>query len=272
VGSSSTQARRETSRQCRSPRSRQGSREALSRLVPALWPMRRSGPLSYARGDSMATCAECGADFVSRQEGEGKRGGEPQKYCSKQCGWRAARRQRSATYTERERERLARRVPARNLARYGTKRQQAARRKLKRAACGSYAGRWVAGPCVCCGEVTVVRARQAIGKPLYCSHACRTRAKNVRNIELRREAKHRRRARQRNAFVAPVVRRDIYERDTWTCQLCGTPVERDAVVPHWYAPTLDHIIPLAAGGTHEPSNAQCAHFICNARKGARVAA
>lgn len=41
-------------------------------------------------------------------------------------------------------------------------------------------------------------------------------------------------------------------------------------MPDRLAPTLDHIIPLAAGGTHEPSNCQCAHFSCNSAKGARV--
>jgi 5-methylcytosine-specific restriction endonuclease McrA len=40
-------------------------------------------------------------------------------------------------------------------------------------------------------------------------------------------------------------------------------------VPEPLAPTIDHIIALANGGTHEPTNVQCAHFICNATKGAR---
>jgi 5-methylcytosine-specific restriction endonuclease McrA len=38
------------------------------------------------------------------------------------------------------------------------------------------------------------------------------------------------------------------------------------------SPTIDHILPLARGGTHEPSNVQAAHFGCNAAKGARVPA
>jgi 5-methylcytosine-specific restriction endonuclease McrA len=28
----------------------------------------------------------------------------------------------------------------------------------------------------------------------------------------------------------------------------------------------DHIVPLAQGGTHEPANVQCAHFLCNSIK------
>lgn len=81
-----------------------------------------------------------------------------------------------------------------------------------------------------------------------------------------RDAQHRRRALKRNAFVSPVYRHDIYRRDQWTCQLCAMPLDMRAEVPHPQAPTLDHIIALANGGTHEPSNVQAAHFLCNALK------
>jgi len=58
----------------------------------------------------------------------------------------------------------------------------------------------------------------------------------------------------------------VMERDNWTCKLCGLPCQRDAQVPDYMAPTLDHIVPLSRGGKHDESNAQCAHFICNSRK------
>lgn len=77
-----------------------------------------------------------------------------------------------------------------------------------------------------------------------------------------------RRARKRDAYVADVRRADIYVRDKYRCMLCGKKLRMDAAVPHPLAPTIDHIIPLAVGGTHEPANAQAAHFICNARKSA----
>ncbi|WP_406325811.1 HNH endonuclease [Streptomyces sp. NBC_01617] len=82
----------------------------------------------------------------------------------------------------------------------------------------------------------------------------------------RRADKDKRRALERQAFVAPVSRPQVYERDHWTCQLCREPVARDQVVPHPQAPTLDHIVPLARGGTHEPSNVQLAHYRCNSIK------
>lgn len=85
----------------------------------------------------------------------------------------------------------------------------------------------------------------------------------------RRAAKDKRRALERNAFVAPVKRTEVYERDQWTCQLCLEPVARAEVVPHAQAPTIDHIVALARGGTHEPANVQLAHYHCNSIKSDR---
>lgn len=52
--------------------------------------------------------------------------------------------------------------------------------------------------------------------------------------------------------------------------MCGDKVKKNKCVPHPLAPVLDHIIPLAMGGTHEPKNVQLAHFICNSYKSAKV--
>ncbi|WP_442803649.1 HNH endonuclease [Streptomyces pseudogriseolus] len=71
---------------------------------------------------------------------------------------------------------------------------------------------------------------------------------------------------EREAFVASVNRQAIYQRDRWVCQLCRKPVARGKAVPHPKAPTIDHIVPLARGGTHEPANVQLAHYHCNAIK------
>lgn len=100
-----------------------------------------------------------------------------------------------------------------------------------------------------------------------CSDTCAARYdKQVRGL-----SKDRRRARMKNAYVADVHRMKIFERDRWQCHICNTRVKRDMVVPHPLAPTIDHLIPLAAGGTHEPANVATAHFLCNSRKGDRGA-
>jgi hypothetical protein len=121
---------------------------------------------------------------------------------------------------------------------------------------------WVSGDCVRCGKATTVRMAQSVGLPVAvtCSASCQ-----------KAESKSRRRARVRNAYVEPVFRKRIFERDGWVCQLCGDPVVPDAKVPHHLAPTIDHIVPLAPyrdreGGPHSMANAQTAHFLCNSRK------
>lgn len=91
--------------------------------------------------------------------------------------------------------------------------------------------------------------------------------------ESQRLGKDRRRARKKDAFVENVHRKKVYARDNYRCQLrlpgCKG-VDPNKVVPHPKAPTLDHIIPLAAGvaagGTHEPKNCQLACFQCNWKK------
>ncbi|MGA9594756.1 MAG: HNH endonuclease signature motif containing protein [Acidimicrobiia bacterium] len=62
----------------------------------------------------------------------------------------------------------------------------------------------------------------------------------------------------------------IYERDSWTCQLCHCPVDRALRHPDPQSPSLDHRLPLAAGGRHVEDNVWTAHLRCNIRKGARV--
>jgi 5-methylcytosine-specific restriction endonuclease McrA len=49
---------------------------------------------------------------------------------------------------------------------------------------------------------------------------------------------------------------DIYERDNWLCQLCGTPVDRTKRHPHLDSPSPDHIIPISRGGPHTAENFQ----------------
>lgn len=110
---------------------------------------------------------------------------------------------------------------------------------------------WICGTCPCCGDAFVTLQPEA----RYCSLRCQ-----------RRAAKDRWRALQRDAYVAPVNRRAIFERDGWCCRLCGEAVVRDAEVPHPRAPVIDHVVPLARLGTHEPANVQTAHYLCNSIK------
>jgi len=83
-----------------------------------------------------------------------------------------------------------------------------------------------------------------------------------RDMEKHREYERKRRARLLDAYVAAVVSDEIVKRDCGRCGICGKPVMGDL--------EIDHIIPLAAGGTHEPENVQVAHRTCNRRKWAKA--
>lgn len=80
----------------------------------------------------------------------------------------------------------------------------------------------------------------------------------------------RRRARLVGAFVEDVDARVVFERDGGICGICFKPVDPALPWPHRFSKTLDHVIPLARGGTHEYANVQLAHASCNARKNDRV--
>lgn len=88
--------------------------------------------------------------------------------------------------------------------------------------------------------------------------------------EVRSRAAHKRRAVVHNAFVAHVTPSKIYRRDWYMCKLCNQPLNMNAKAPHPLSPSIDHVIPLTKGGTHEPSNVQAAHLRCNISKGNRI--
>ncbi len=111
--------------------------------------------------------------------------------------------------------------------------------------------------CGYCGKTFITkRSRQ-----LYCSE-CRGRADALRKLEMNK----RRDARLKSRIVKPVDRLEIFKRDNWICQICGKKVDPKLRHPHALSASLDHILPIANGGTHEPRNCQLAHFICNSKK------
>lgn len=78
----------------------------------------------------------------------------------------------------------------------------------------------------------------------------------------------RRRARKQNApGIRPINRLRIFKRDNYICHICGkyVPVKQRSI---------DHLIPLARGGTHTEENVALAHLICNLKRGTgeRIAA
>jgi 5-methylcytosine-specific restriction endonuclease McrA len=116
---------------------------------------------------------------------------------------------------------------------------------------------WIAGTCIICDESFVSKY-----KDVTCSAECQ--AANKANG--RRNRDFNRRGRKSKAFVATVHRDKVFEWDGYRCHLCGGMTDRTKTVPHPKAPTVDHVIPLASGGTHEPTNCRTACFLCNVVK------
>jgi hypothetical protein len=57
--------------------------------------------------------------------------------------------------------------------------------------------------------------------------------------------------------------REMYaRRDAWTCQLCGSEIPQRLVVNDDHNLAVDHIRPVAAGGTDHPSNVRAVHQVC----------
>lgn len=58
----------------------------------------------------------------------------------------------------------------------------------------------------------------------------------------------------------------ICERDGWKCGICGEPVDDNLRHPDPMCASLDHILPLSAGGTDDLSNLRLTHLLCNVRR------
>lgn len=78
-------------------------------------------------------------------------------------------------------------------------------------------------------------------------------------------------ARKRVIAVGDAIAIDkLGERDGWVCGLCARPVDQTVRYPDLLSPSIDHITPLARGGTHTWDNVQIAHYRCNVSKKANT--
>lgn len=105
------------------------------------------------------------------------------------------------------------------------------------------------GSCAWCREQFAATA----GGARYCSARC---SRNAGKAKTR-------------FVIPPQVRRAIYERDNWTCQLCFEPIDREAHYLSAWAPSLDHIEPQSHAliPDHSPANLRTAHMWCNSVRG-----
>lgn len=120
--------------------------------------------------------------------------------------------------------------------------------KIEKIALGTNGGDlvWTSGACDWCGD-------HFVGVGLTCSERCKKNRKWNR--------------RTTSTFhVSPKFRNSIYERDSWTCQICLTPVDINAGTGSNLYPSLDHIVPQSAMllPDHSAGNLRTVHMLCNA--------
>lgn len=138
------------------------------------------------------------------------------------------------------------------------------RRLIRQREHGATLAALASSPCAVCGQpcgYTFGRRKR------YCSRECQKASDSYRDHRCAHRIK--RKALKRSVSVETVSPILVFDRDRWTCQLCGvaTPKgRRGTMTPN--APELDHILPLACGGAHSYANTQCACRACNAAKGA----
>jgi hypothetical protein len=63
--------------------------------------------------------------------------------------------------------------------------------------------------------------------------------------------------------------RKLCEQQKWKCSLCGKKLDPELRGTHNMAISIDHVIPVSKGGTHDLANLAAAHRICNTKKGNR---
>lgn len=119
----------------------------------------------------------------------------------------------------------------------------------------------------------------------YCSARCSVASYDSRNrgAALERAALHkstyperhrlkeqRRRAQKAETTVEYFTESDIRALHGDDCGLCGLAIDYSLRWPEPGSPSVDHVIPLAKGGTHTLGNVVMAHLSCNIRKGSTI--
>lgn len=226
-----------------------------------------SSACSNARRVVVIGCANCQKSFRRMR-------GPSQRYCSRECGWvgtralKRALREENAHQRELERirTRAARRCEVCKVSTGGPKMHPACRKSFAREYSRQLSiERHVGKVCVCkaCGQQFA--PEYGTKKRASCSTIC----DKVLLARMRRDSKATRRARKRGAFVQPVGIAYVRRRDKDRCGICHQLVDVNAKAPAPLSPSIDHILPLSRGGSHEPRNVRLAHLICNSRRGAK---
>lgn len=113
--------------------------------------------------------------------------------------------------------------------------------------------------CDDCGRLTVCKTR----KGGTCSECSMLRA---------RERYRRKNMKRRGAAGKPLTVRELLDRDGNICYICDRAIDVSLSGSDNLGPTVDHVIPLARGGTNQGSNLRLTHRQCNTKKGVSLPA
>lgn len=222
----------------------------------------------------MFSCLNCQVAFTKKRYKSGATSCQT-KYCSRECAFEARRRRLPDAVDNRRGGGIAAR-----LAKWFLSWGEDVYPSIKR--CGD------------CGEILTIKHAEhrppcrkcsrrkpcrgcgselSPDRPLYISFCepCReTRRREARRREKKKHGRnHRQRCRKYGAPYTKIRELDIYERDNWTCQICGSELRREWDSNDPRSRTIDHIIPLSLGPLgpgHVPSNVRACCHGCNTRK------
>jgi hypothetical protein len=101
--------------------------------------------------------------------------------------------------------------------------------------------------CAECGiQFTTCRSTQR-----YCSRVCKVKVGKRTS---------------RRVSIGSRARRRILDRDGWRCYLCTQQIDPSFVWPHPLSPSVDHVVPVSAGGSNRSDNLRATHWHCNEAK------
>lgn len=212
----------------------------------------------YRRGGIKAeitACVHCGAKFQPFNV--------QSMYCSKACKIDAWKVRTLGTRPAVKRSKIAATKKRNALEREICRRVKAEVDALHRIARHVERPRVFIFNCIHCGTPMIVRRNAGLHKQC-CDDCIRVQMKIGRRI-----AKGIRRAKTRGVRADSIDPIKVFERDKWKCHMCGAKTLRSLRGTYEdRSPELDHIVPLARGGTHTWGNVACSCRKCNGTKGA----
>lgn len=236
----------------------------------------RNGYCTYTKGTVKNTCLYCGEEYILF--------GTYGKFCSDKCReqyryykmpksevdkFKAQKEAEAALKrAQKEVEREERKKAYENLLNVYAERREEIKRQKDEAKNAPHT-------CPNCNTIFYSEYSDKI----YCSDECRNHASNRRRAEKHgsTHGRHKKRFSPDKFIDNGITVKSLYKRDGGVCYLCGEKcnledfIIKDGTIicGDWY-PSIDHVIPRAAGGEHSWGNVRLAHRRCNYLKSDKI--